>query len=291
MHLGVQVPSFTFSGGPAAIRATLRDIAQAAEGGGFYSLWVMDHFFQMEMLGGPNLEMLEGYTTLGYFAALTERIRLGTLVTGVIYRHPGILIKTVTTLDTLSGGRAYLGIGAAWYEREARGLGVPYPPTAERFARLEETLRIVHHAWSNSAAAPFNGTYYTLTEPLINPLPLAQPHPPIMIGGMGEHKTLRMVAQYADACNLFLSAGPDVLRNKLDALRRHCDALDRDYTSIEKTALGTLDPAMTAAEVIAQCRQAAALGFTHMIYNMPHVERITPLEALAQAVIPEIAAL
>lgn len=286
MKIGIQVPSFNYEGSPASIRPRLKDIAQFVDAYGFYSLWTMDHFFQMEMIGGPDQEMLEGYSTLSYFAALTERVKLGTLVTGVIYRHPGILLKTVTTLDTLSGGRAYLGIGAAWYEGEARGLGVPYPDTSARFEMLEETLQIAHLAWGSAHPGPFNGKHYQLSGPLMNPMPIAQPHPPIMIGGGGEKKTLRLVAQYANACNLFVFAGHEALQKKLDVLKAHCDDLGRDYASIEKTALGTISPQMTSADIITLCKSMEDLGFSHLIFNLPDVEKLTRLEQVAREVLP-----
>jgi F420-dependent oxidoreductase-like protein len=293
MKIGLQIPSFTWSGGPAALAQTLKKIAQTVDDGGFASLWVMDHFFQLEpMLGKADEPMLEGYSTLSYLAALTSRVQLGTLVTGVIYREPALLVKTVTNLDVLSGGRAYFGIGAAWYEREAVGLGFPFPPLKERFERLEETLQIAHRMWSDSAE-PYTGTHYQLAEPLCRPQPLSAPHPPIMIGGMGEKKTLRMVAQYADACNLFTAAGPDVLRHKLAVLQQHCDAVERPYDDIERTALATAhvaDGQMTVADVVATCRELADVGIQHAIFNMPNVQDITPLEQFANEVIPMVAA-
>src|SRR5205085_7858113 len=178
MRIGLQVPSFTWPGGTAEIGARLAQIGRTADDAGFYSLWVMDHFFQIGMVGPPENAMLEGYSALSYLAGVTKHVKLGTLVTGVHYRHPGILVKTVTTLDVLSGGRAYLGIGAAWHEREAIGLGVPFPPLGERFRRLEETLQIAHQMWSGSVA-PYQGRYYQLAEPLNSPPPLSKPHPPI----------------------------------------------------------------------------------------------------------------
>ncbi|HXW00278.1 MAG TPA: LLM class F420-dependent oxidoreductase, partial [Anaerolineae bacterium] len=200
MRIGLQIPSFTWPGGAAEIGPRLAEIAKTADEAGFYSLWVMDHFFQIDMIGPPDDPMLESYAALSYLAGITRRAKLGTLVTGVTYRHPGILVKTVSTLDVVSGGRAYLGIGAAWNEREAVGLGAPFPPIKERFERLEETLQIARRMWANNRE-PYQGQYYHLTEPINNPQPLSRPHPPILIGGMGENKTLRLVAQYADACN------------------------------------------------------------------------------------------
>ncbi|MFD5319960.1 LLM class F420-dependent oxidoreductase [Streptomyces sp. NPDC127098] len=246
MQLGVHITGFDHPDGPAALGPELAAAGAAAEAAGASWLSVMDHYFQMEQLGGPELAMLECYTTLGYLAAHTSTVRLGALVTGVTYRHPGLLAKIVSTLDTLSGGRATLGIGAAWYEREHLGLGVPFPPVAERFERLEETLRICLRVWDPEDNGPFEGEHYRLAEPRDVPAPLSRPHPEIMIGGSGEKKTLRLVAQYADACNL-LSSTPRETAHKLDVLRRHCDDLGRDYDRIRKTviyrgdALGDLD--------------------------------------------------
>jgi F420-dependent oxidoreductase-like protein len=291
MRIGLQVPSFTWSGGAAQIAPKLAEIAQIADEGGFYSLWVMDHFFQIDVIGPPENDMLEGYSTLTYLATRTQKLKLGTMVTGVIYRHPGLLVKTATTLDVLSGGRSYLGIGAGWFEREARGLGVPFPPLKDRFEMLEEALQITHQMWSGKVDA-YNGKHYQLAETLCVPLPLSKPHPPILIGGLGEQKTLRMVAQYADACNLFDRIGWDNLQHKLDVLKGHCEALKRDYATIEKSSLGTVHLApgqMSASEVIAHCRKLADLGIQHAIFNMPDVETITPLETFAKEIIPAVA--
>ncbi len=283
MRVGLQIPKFTYGGRP--IRETLKTIAETVERGGFESLWVMDHFFQIEYVGPPEMEMLEAYSTLGYLAGVTERIALGTLVTGVVYRYPGILVKTMTTIDVLSGGRSYFGIGAAWFEREARGLGVPFPETRVRFEQLEETLRIAHQMWSGNVG-PFEGKHYRLAESLTVPQPLTRPHPPILIGGLGEKKTLRLVARYGDACNLFLHLGWDVIGHKLDVLRRHCDEAGRDYDEIEKTTLGTISPKMTTDEILAACHKGAELGIQHMIFNFPDAHEIAPLERFARDVIP-----
>jgi F420-dependent oxidoreductase-like protein len=196
----------------------------------------MDHYFQMDQMAPAEQPMLEGYTTLGYLAAHTTSVRLGLLVTGVTYRQPGLLAKIVTTLDVLSGGRGELGIGAAWYEREHRGLGVPYPPVAERFERLDEALQICLQMWDPGNNGPFKGRHYELAETLCSPQPISQPHPPILIGGSGERKTLRLVARYGDACNLFAASPADVV-HKLDVLRRHCDEVGRDESTIRKTIL------------------------------------------------------
>ena len=289
MRISLQLPFFNPS--PDQLGGKLADIARFADEHGFYSLWVMDHFFQMEMIGKSEDPMLEGYTTLGYFAGLTQRIRLGTMVTGVIYRAPGLLIKEVTTLDVLSGGRMYLGIGAAWYEREALGLGFGFPPLKERFEQLEETLQIAHQMWSPNNGA-FTGKHYQLAETICTPQPLQQPHPPILIGGGGEKKTLKFIAQYGDACNFFDRMGPDALRHKLDVLKAHCDDAGRPFGEIELTVLGTVMPGQdSAGEILAQVRALRALGFTHVIFNMPHAYELTPLRTIAEQVIPAVAEL
>jgi len=290
MKIGLQVPSFAWPGGPAAIRGQLGEIARTAEEAGFDSLWVMDHFFQIRGVGPVEAEMLEAYTTLGYLAGITQKVRLGALVTGVIYRHPGLLVKTVTTLDVLSGGRAYFGLGAAWFEREALGLGVPFPPLKERFERLEETLQITQQMWSENNG-PYNGRHFQLDETLCSPQPLTKPHPPILIGGMGERKTLRLVAQYADACNLFARMGLDAVHRKLDVLRRHCDKLGRDYETIEKTTLSTVHLAAGKSgpkDVVEECRALAAIGIQHCIFNMPNVQEIEPVQNFGREIIPAL---
>src|SRR5256714_1791456 len=215
MKLGLDIADFTWPAGPAKLGSTLADIARTADEAGFDSIWVMDHFWQIRMNGPEHHEMLEGYSALSYIAAVTKRAKLGTMVTGVVYHQPGILAKTVTTLDVLSGGRAWLGIGAAWNEAESRGLGIPFPPIAERFERLEETLQICLQMWEGKRGSekPVKGKHYQLERPLNVPQTLSRPRPRILIGGMGEKKTLRLVAQYADACNLF---PPPELPHKLD---------------------------------------------------------------------------
>lgn len=261
MDIGIHYSRFPVA--PASTRAaSLADTARVADQGGAALFTVMDHYFQMEHYGGPSEPMLEGYTTLGFLAATTERVRLGLLVTGVTYRHPGLLAKIVTTLDVLSEGRAQLGLGAAWYEREHDGLGVPYPPTAERFERLEETLQICGQMWSGDHG-PFEGEHYRLAETVCVPPPLqSSGHlggPPVMLGGNGERKTLRMVAQYADATNLFGSDGAEI-GHKLDVLRRHCDDLDRDYDTIRRTAMAGIDPVADRDGLLARMEQFAAQG-------------------------------
>jgi F420-dependent oxidoreductase-like protein len=235
MHLGAHIVQFTVADGPAGIADELARAGAAAEAAGITDLSVMDHWFQMEAMFPATDPMLEGYSTLAFLAAHTESVRLGLLVTGVTYRHPGLLAKTVATLDVLSKGRAQLGIGAAWYDREHRGLGVPFPPTSERFERLEEAIQICLQMWDPDANGAYEGTHYRLEETLCVPGPLTTPRPPIMIGGSGERKTLRLVARYADACNL--TVGPPEVEHKIDVLRRHCDEVGRDIGDIRITIL------------------------------------------------------
>ena len=278
MKIGLQIPNFTYPDGPKELGSKLAEIARTAEDAGFSSIWVMDHFFQIGSrdrsmgLGPAEDEMLEGYSTLSYLAGITKKVTLGTLVTGVIYRHPGILVKTVTTLDVLSGGRAYLGIGAAWNEREARGLGVPFPPIKERFEQLEETLQIAKQMWSDNNGA-YTGKHFQLAETLCSPQPLSKPHPPILIGGSGEKKTLQLVAKYADACNLFARMGVEAVRGKLDILKKHCENVGRDYSEIEKTTLSTVHLApdkMNARNVIEECQALA--GHWHSACDLQHAK-------------------
>ncbi len=288
MQLGVHVSDFTWPGGPQTLAQDLARVAVAAEEHGFSKLSVMDHMWQIAMIGPPEHEMLEAYTALGYVAAHTTRIELLAWVTAVVYREPGLLAKAVTTLDVLSEGRAWLGIGAAWFEEEARGLGLTFPPLAERFERLEEALQICLQMWSDGDA-PFDGKHYQLARTLNVPQSIRRPHPPILIGGGGEQKTLRLVAQYADACNLF--AAPD-LQHKLDVLRRHCDAVGRDYDDITKTVMGPMDPGENGENVdrlLADLQRLAGLGVTHYHGSVPNVASLTPLEILGQRVIPAAA--
>jgi F420-dependent oxidoreductase-like protein len=289
MRVGLQVPSFTWPGGPAAIAAKLAEIARTADDAGFYSLWVMDHFFQIHGVGPKEHDMLEGYTTLGYLAAVTRKVKLGTMATGVIYRYPGILVKTVTTLDVLSGGRAYFALGAAWNEQESKGLGVPFPRISVRFELLEEALQIAQQMWSDNNG-PYHGKYSHLEETLCVPQPLSRPHPPVLIAGGGEKKTLRLVAEYANACNLY--GTPEVVGAKLKILQQHCKALGRDYVAIEKTTLSGADlrpGKMSPKDVIALCRSLAALGVQHAIFNLPNVAEIAPLETFKREIIPAVA--
>ena len=287
MKAGLHIPDFTWQGGPPELRVRLGEIAQLAEQAGFDRISVMDHVWQIRNVGPPEHEMLEAYTTLGYLAAKTERVKLLTLVTAVVYRDPGLLVKAVTTLDVLSGGRAMLGIGAAWNEDEARGLGLFFPPTAERFERLEEALRIFGQMWSDDEG-PFDGKYYHLGRTLNSPQPLSRPRPPILIGGSGERKTLRLVARYADACNIF--GGPE-LPHKLEVLREHCDAEGRDYAEIEKTSGARFDlgeNGENVQKVIEQLHELSELGVQVAHGAVVGVGSLRPLELMAEQVIPAI---
>lgn len=295
MHIGLQIPSFKYPGGTAEIRPKLKEIATTAEAAGFHSLWVMDHYYQIKGLFGEAYTdpMMESYTTLGYLAGLTEKAYLGVMVTGVIYRLPSVLLKMVNTLDILSGGRAYLGIGAAWYQEEAEGFGVDYPDLSERFEWLEDTLQLAHALWEGDETS-FTGKRFAAPQMTNNPRPVSQPHPRILIGGSGPTKTLRMTAQYADACNLFEAYGPEKLQQSLDTLKGHCERLGRNYDDIEKTALATAHLAAgqdTVEGIMERLKVLAGLGFTHVIFNMPNVYEIAPLETFGKEIIPAAAAL
>jgi F420-dependent oxidoreductase-like protein len=259
MQLAIHYANFTLPGGPQALGPTLAATARAAEVGGCAKFTLMDHWFQMEQFATSQDPMLEGYTALGFVAAQTERMRLGLLVTGVTYRHPGLLAKIVTTLDVLSGGRAELGIGAAWFEEEHDALGVPYPPIAERFERLEEAIQICFQMWSDDNG-PYKGKHYELAETMCVPAPVQQPRPPLMIGGSGEKKTLRLVAKYADSCNLF-GGERDVVAHKLEVLKGHCETEGRDYDEIEKTIIyGNVNPAEEPDVFLGEMEEMAKLG-------------------------------
>ena len=288
MKLGLHYWNFSTPSETATIAPTLAATAGIAEQAGMSSFTVMDHYFQMEAMASVDEPMLEGYTTLGYLAAKTDRITLGLLVTGVMYRYPGLLAKIVTTLDVLSGGRARLGIGASWYEREQRGLGVPFVGIGERFERLEETLRICLQMWSEDNG-PFHGQHYQLAETLCMPPPISQPRPSIMIGGGGEKKTLRLVARYADSCNVF-GGTPAEVAHKFDVLREHCAAEDRDYASIEKTVLVRRPALVDVDAFIADVAEYAALGVTE-VQTMPDRHPVEFAEQVAEEVIPRLAAL
>jgi F420-dependent oxidoreductase-like protein len=285
MLIGLSIGDFANPRGPECLGLDLAAVARAAEQLGFDSLSVMDHFFQIRLIGPPEREMLEGYTTLAYLAGQTQRLTLGTMVTGVHYRHPGLLGKIVTTLDVLSGGRAWLGIGAGWNEDESRGLGVPFPPLTERFARLDETLQIVLQMWRGDEQ-PFHGQHYQLARPLNSPQSLSRPHPRILIGGSGEQKTLRLVARYADACNLWPT--PEI-PHKLDVLRAHCETEERDYATIEKSSMYNFDVGVNGErvdEAIGGLRWLASMGIQKVHASVANVYDITPLEIIAERILP-----
>jgi F420-dependent oxidoreductase-like protein len=286
MHLGIHFANFTFPGGAEALAPTLAATACAAEEGGCTTFTLMDHWFQMEEFASAREPMLEGYTSLGYLAGLTETMTLSLLVTGVTYRHPGLLAKIVTTLDVLSGGRAQLGIGAAWYEREHRAYGVPFPPLAERFERLEEALQICHQMWSDDDG-PYEGRYYHLAETICSPRPIRQPAPRILVGGSGEKKTLRLVARYADACNLF-APEPSVVAHKIDVLARHCEREGRDPATIEKTILSFANPLDDVDGFLKGMEEYGALG-VDLVEVMPLVPDPAAWAAqLGERVVPRL---
>ena len=283
MRLGIQIPAFTFPGGKATLAQDLAAIARTADDGGFDAIAVMDHFFQIGPVGPPEMDMLEAYTTLGFLAAHTSRAKLFTLVTGVIYREPGLLAKTLSTLDVLSGGRAILGIGAAWNEEESKGLGFRFPPVAERFERLEETLQICRQMFDGTDA-PYAGKHHTLERTLNVPTPISPL--PILIGGGGEKKTLRLVAEYAQLCNLF--PGPD-LAHKLEVLKGHCEAVGRDYDEIDKSVYYTFDTAKPSSQMVDELGALAAIGFGLALGGVRDIHTLTPLEIIASEVIPQLA--
>jgi F420-dependent oxidoreductase-like protein len=287
MKVGLHISDFTWEGGPPQLRSRLGEVARLAEAAGVDRISVMDHVWQIGHIGPPEHEMLEAYTTLGFLSAVTERVKLLTVVTAVVYREPGLLAKAVTTLDVLSGGRAMLGIGAAWNEDEARGLGLFFPPLAERFERLEEALQICRQMWSGDDG-PFDGKHYHLARTLNSPQALSRPHPPILIGGSGERKTLRLVARYADACNLF--DYPDIA-HKLDVLRDHCAAEGRDYDEIEKTAQVRFDLGENGERVdqtIEHLHELAELGFTVAHGTLIGAGSLRPFDLMAERVVPAL---
>lgn len=309
MKIGLQVPRFHWPGSPENIGEKLAEIAVNADQSGFSSLWVMDHFFQVgQGYGDFDEPMLEGYTALAYMAAVTEKVKLGTMVTGSFYRNPGILIKIVTTLDVLSGGRAMLGIGSGWYRREAEGLGVRFPASLnELVGRFEENILISKHMWSDDRT-PFEGKYYQLEEPVCSPQPISKPHPPILIAGSGEKKTLKFVAKYGDACNFHLGAHPKLkgytdrsysnyekrrerLTHTLNVFKRHCERENRDYNEIEVTVLCPMKVAedgLTPEDVVDMCEELAEIGIHQVIFNMVNDHEITPIKVIGEEVIPRI---
>ncbi len=298
MKVGLQIPSFTWPGGPAAIGPTLARIVRTADEVGFDSIWVMDHFFQIGGVGPVTDPMLEGWTTLGFLAAHSQRARLGLLVGGIHYRQAGLWAKAATTLDVLSGGRAWLGIGAAWNREESNGLGFPMPPLATRFEMLEEALQIVHQLWQGEqgSQAAFAGRHYRADRLLNAPQALSRPHPPILIGGGGERKTLRLVAQYGDATNVF-GDGPRIA-HKFAVLREHCDRLGRAYDEIERTTLQSAHVTAdgrggseTPSRIVDRFGELADAGAQHVIFSVRDVNDAATLELLGADVIPALHAL
>jgi F420-dependent oxidoreductase-like protein len=265
MRISVSVTDFSWPTEAAPLASQLAYVARAADDAGLDTLWVADHLLQADPNSTPDAPMLEAYTTLGFLAAHTTRLKLGTMVTAATFRPPALLVKAVTTLDVLSGGRAWLGLGAGYAGDEARAMGLPLPPTAERFERLEETLQIAMQMWEGDTT-PFHGAHYRLEEPLSSPPPLTRPHPRILIGGMGERRTLRLVARYGDACNLFdVPDGGETIRRKLDVLARHCEDVGRDPERIETTLSSRLAPGETAEAFAERCAGLGALGIDHVV--------------------------
>ncbi len=296
MKIGLQISSFTWPGGDAALGRTLAGIVRTADEAGFDSIWVMDHFLQIGSVGTPEEPMLEGMTTLGFMAAHSSRARLGLMVGGIHYRTAGLWLKAVTTLDVLSGGRAWMGIGAAWNEQESKALGFPMPPLGTRFEMLEETLRIVRDGWQgeHGTQGAFDGKHYHPMHLLNSPQALSKPHPPILVGGGGERRTLKLVAQYADACNVF-GTDPEKLRHKYDVLRRHCESVGRDYDSIEKTILAAVSitpdgarGSLTADALVERLGRTTEVGTQHAIFSVRGVEDLSKLELIGRDVIPQL---
>lgn len=297
MLVGLQLNRFNWPGGERAIGRTFARIVSDAEKAGFDSLWVMDHFFQMSKFGPPDEPVLESYAALSFAAAITERMTLGALATDVTHRHPGVLIKMVTSLDVLSNGRAYLGLGAGWYEREARGLGVPFPSLRERFERLEETLLIAQTMWQ-AGVSSFAGTHYQLAETICEPKPVSRPRPRILVAGKGEQKTLRLVARYADACNLSTPQGLDRVAAKLEVLQAHCEAERRSYDDIEKTSLSPMEvtsdgrgATLTPAAAVEFFGRLAGIGIDHAIVSLPNVAEPETLALFQAEILPAVAVL
>jgi len=289
VKLGLQINAFTWPGGAEAIGPTLGRVVETADQVGFDSIWVMDHFFQIRGGGPPEAPMLEGMTALGFMAAHSKRARLGLMVGGIHYRNPGLWIKATTTLDVLSGGRAWFGIGAAWNEEESRGLGFPFPPLGERFGMLEETLQMANEMWSGGRGSEgrHEGKHYTATRLLNSPQAISRPRVPIMIGGGGEQKTLRLVAQYADATNVF--GNPERIRHKYAVLREHCERLGRPYDEIERSTLQGIDlERESPAEVVDWFGQLGEGGAQHVIASVRGVAQIAPLERIGAEVIPQL---
>jgi F420-dependent oxidoreductase-like protein len=289
MKFGLQINNFTWPGGAAAIGPTLARVTRTADDVGFDSIWVMDHFFQIRGLGPPEAPMLEGNTALGFMAANSEKARLGLMVGGIHYRQPGLWIKAVTTLDVLSGGRAWFGIGAAWNEEESTALGFPFPPLRERFEMLEETLQMAQAMWSGGSGSgeAFHGKQFNATRLLNSPQAISRPRVPIMIGGGGERKTLRLVAQYADACNVFGDAPR--ITHKYAVLREHCERLGRPYEEIERSTLQSVDPESHSADQIVEYFGALGeAGAQHILMSVRGVSDVSKLERIGAEVLQQL---
>jgi F420-dependent oxidoreductase-like protein len=289
MKFGLQINSFTWPGGAAAIGPTLARVTRTADDVGFDSIWVMDHFFQIRGLGPPEAPMLEGQTALGFMAANSEKARLGLMVGGIHYRQPGLWIKAATTLDVLSGGRAWFGIGAAWNEEESTALGFPFPPLRERFETLEDTLQMAQAMWSGGSGSgeAFEGRHIRATRLLNSPQAISRPRVPIMIGGGGERKTLRLVAQYADACNVF--GDGTRIAHKYAVLREHCERLGRPYEEIERSTLQSVDPdAQSADQIVARFGALGEAGAQHILMSVRGVSDVARLERLGAEVLPQL---
>lgn len=295
MKFGLQISSFTWPGGPSQLAPTLARIVRTADDVGFDSIWVMDHFFQIRSVGRAEEPMLEGTTALGWMAAHASRARLGLMVGGVHYRHPGLWVKAATTLDVLSGGRAWFGIGAAWNREESEALGFPFPPLGVRFELLEDTLRIAHGMWTGERGSEedLQGRRYRATRLLNSPQSLSRPRVPIMIGGGGEQKTLRLVAQYADACNVF--GGPERIHHKFEVLRGHCEAVGRPFDEIERSTLQTVnvdpdgaDGAESPAQVTDRFAELGDAGAQHVIFSVRNAWQTDRLELLGRTLLADL---
>jgi F420-dependent oxidoreductase-like protein len=289
LKFGLQISSFTWPGGDAAIGPTFARVVETADAVGFDSIWVMDHFFQIRSVGRAEEPMLEGTTALGFAAAHAKRARLGLMVGGIHYRQPALWIKSATTLDVLSGGRAWFGIGAAWNEEESTGLGFPMPRLADRFRMLEDTLKMAHEMWSGErgSGGRYEGRTVTATRLLNSPQSVSRPRIPIMIGGGGEQKTLRLVAQYADATNVF--GGPPQIAHKYAILREHCERLGRPYEEIERSTLQRVD--LDAEEPAATVERFGALaeaGAQHILFSVRGVNDVTKLERIGAEVLDKL---
>jgi F420-dependent oxidoreductase-like protein len=292
VKLGIQIPSFTWPGGNAAIGPTLARVARQADDVGVDSIWVMDHFFQIRGVGPAEQPMLEGWTALGFLAANTSRARLGLMVGGVHYRYPGLWVKAATTLDVLSGGRAWLGIGAAWNEEESRGLGFPFPPLGERFEMLDETLQIARQMWEGERGTEgrFDGRHYHATRLMNSPQSISRPRVPILIGGGGERKTLRLVAQYADATNVF--GGPEQIHHKYEVLREHCEAVGRNYDEIERTNLQSIYLSRDSPQqIVDRFGELADAGAQQIIASVVEIENPERLETIGRDILPQLRSL